>query len=121
MLGFRVDPDERLEQLHKEISSYLALFSANPIFGVDFTVEDENAAAVANANIAPRVEEDVDIIEDQEDVHAVAAYLLDGNEDQDKQLGDVSSTDGLPVDEVLGLAVEPNPSGITLDSLWRVV
>lgn len=121
MLGFRVDPDDRLEQLHKEISSYLALFSQNPVFGVDFTVEDENAAAEANANIAPRVEEDVDIVEDQEDVHAVAAYLLDGNEDQDTQLGDVSSTDGLPLDNLLGLAVEPNPNGITMDSLWRVI
>jgi Bardet-Biedl syndrome 5 protein len=121
VLGFRVDPDERLEQLHKEVSSYLQLFSSNPLFGVDFTIEDENAAAAANANVAPRVEEDVDIVEDQEDVHAVAAYLVDGNEDQDRQLGDVASSDGLPVDSMLGLAVEPNPSGITLDALWRVV
>lgn len=121
VLGFRIDPDERLEQLHKEISSYLRLFSSNPVFGVEHSVESENAAAEANAITAPRIEEDVELIEDQEDVHAVAAYLVEGNEESDVQLGDgASGTSSLPVDANLGLAVEPTQGGITIESLWRV-
>ena len=120
MLGFRVDPEGRLEGLYKEVQSYLALFSTNPIFGVDHAVEGENVAT-ENATVAPRVEEDVELIEDQEDVHAVAAYLLDGNEEQDMQLGDAAGGAGLSVDPRLGLAVEPTQGGITLESLWRVI
>lgn len=36
ILGFRIDPKDRMEQLHKEISSLWKVYTANPIFGVDF-------------------------------------------------------------------------------------
>ena len=36
VLGFRVDPQEKLDQLYKEISSLHKIYSDNPIFGVDY-------------------------------------------------------------------------------------
>ena len=36
VLGFRVDPQEKLDQLYKEISSLHKIYSENPIFGVDY-------------------------------------------------------------------------------------
>jgi Bardet-Biedl syndrome 5 protein len=40
VLGFRIDPQERLHEVHKEISSLYAVYSEAPIFGVNF---DRNA------------------------------------------------------------------------------
>lgn len=40
VLGFRVDPAERLADVMKEITSLHRVFSVNPIFGVDFVVEE---------------------------------------------------------------------------------
>jgi Bardet-Biedl syndrome 5 protein len=41
VLGFRIDPIEKLEAVMKEMKSFHSLFSRSPIFGVDFTVEAE--------------------------------------------------------------------------------
>lgn len=39
--GFRIDPNDRLMSVHKELASLHQIFSVNPIFGVDFVVEDK--------------------------------------------------------------------------------
>ena len=41
VLGFRVDPQEKLEQVFKEISSLHKIYSDNPIFGVDYSRTDK--------------------------------------------------------------------------------
>lgn len=43
ILGFRIDPKERMTQLHKEISSLWQVYTANPIFGVDFVGAEAGA------------------------------------------------------------------------------
>lgn len=124
ILGFRVDPDDRLEALHKEALSLLRVFTANPIFGVDFTVESpESSGAAGTVLPVAKVEEDVDIVEDQEDVHALAAYFVEGTGEGDVQAGDEigSGQANVQYDGKLGLAVEGMASDVTLDSLWRVV
>lgn len=40
VLGFRIDPQERLNEVYKEILSLHAVYSESPIFGVNF---DRNA------------------------------------------------------------------------------
>ena len=41
VLGFRVDPQEKLEQVFKEISSLHKIYSDNPIFGVEYSRTDK--------------------------------------------------------------------------------
>ena len=36
VLGFRIDPQERLNEVYKEILSLYSVYSEKPIFGVDF-------------------------------------------------------------------------------------
>jgi Bardet-Biedl syndrome 5 protein len=36
VLGFRIDPQERLHEVYKEISSLYTVYGETPIFGVDF-------------------------------------------------------------------------------------
>lgn len=41
VLGFRIDPLERLKSVHREISSLQTVYSKAPIFGVEYTIKDE--------------------------------------------------------------------------------
>ena len=36
ILGFRIDPSEKLQEIQKEIASLHKLYSTNPIFGVEY-------------------------------------------------------------------------------------
>ena len=40
MLGFKIDPEEKLKDTFKELSSLHKIYSVAPIFGVDFELED---------------------------------------------------------------------------------
>lgn len=39
VLGFRVDPVEKLHDLQKELLSIYEVYSKSPIFGVEFSIE----------------------------------------------------------------------------------
>lgn len=41
MLGFKIDPVEKLQEAVKEINSLHKVYSANPIFGVDYEMEEK--------------------------------------------------------------------------------
>jgi Bardet-Biedl syndrome 5 protein len=112
-LGFTVTPAERMEEVYREIRMLWTTFSDNPIFGVDFDVE-EHVESIAEVTV-PRREDDVEI-DDEEVSDALAAYYADG-------AGDAGDADARPpaVHPVLGLAVEQPPEGITLEQLWNAV
>jgi len=112
ILGFRIDPEDRLISVKNEVQNLHQVYSTTPLFGVDYTVESDTP--VTNTVIAPRVDEDVEIIEDHEDSHAVAAYYVEGTDEDDH-------TQDIIFDTRLGLAVEHMQEGITLDILWKVV
>lgn len=42
MLGFRVDPTDRLKDVFKELSSLFAIHGASPIFGVFYEQKSVN-------------------------------------------------------------------------------
>ena len=115
ILGFRLDPAEKLDALLEETSKFLQLFTMSPIFGVDFTIEA--ASTDTPEIIAPKVEEDVDIVEDEADNH-VAAYYLDNGTDGDL---DENGAMNLGYDTRLGLATENMSKEMSLESLWRVI
>jgi Bardet-Biedl syndrome 5 protein len=111
ILGFRVDPADKLADINKEITSLFTVFSANPIFGVEFTEED--TALPLDKVRATRVIDDVQIVGDDDDaVDTLAMYYADAQKSSDRE----------PVfNEKLGLAVESLHNGLTVEKLWNVV
>eukprot|EP01032_Pedospumella_encystans_P030120 gene30120-33998_t len=114
ILGFRVDPQDRISDVYKEIHSLFQIYSVGPIFGVDFTLESE--APNLEQLLVPKVNEDTELIDDQEDSQAIAAYYASSS-----ALEDDTRFDAIQYDPKLGLAVEGLVDGITIEQLWRVV
>lgn len=44
MLGFRIDPIERLQDVCKEVQSLHKVYAASPIFGVEFKNENDEVS-----------------------------------------------------------------------------
>ena len=111
ILGFRVDPLDRLKEIFKELHALWQVFAINPIFGVEYSAEDQQPSVGAFA-AAGRMEE-VRVVDEAEDTADVfAAYSADGDK----------ATDREPVySKELGLAIESLREGTTLDQLWTVV
>jgi hypothetical protein len=80
---------------------------------VDFSHEAESAPL--DQLTQPKIEEDVELVEDQEDPHAIAAYYAESG------LDDEHKFDHIHYDARLGLAVENLADGVSLEQLWRVV
>ncbi len=123
ILGFRVDPQERISEVFQEIQSLYQVYSAGPIFGVDFSVEAESPAL--EALLQSKVVEDADsLLDDQtDDSHAIAAYYTDsaGGVSGDSGSSQADRFEWIQLDPHLGLAVEGLVDGITLEQLWRVI
>eukprot|EP00998_Keelungia_sp_KM082_P005655 NODE_1962_length_1172_cov_70.622967_g1945_i0.p1 GENE.NODE_1962_length_1172_cov_70.622967_g1945_i0~~NODE_1962_length_1172_cov_70.622967_g1945_i0.p1 ORF type:complete len:346 (+),score=68.16 NODE_1962_length_1172_cov_70.622967_g1945_i0:99-1136(+) len=110
VLGFRIDPSDKLQDIFKEISSLHRLFSVNPIFGVEFTVEEKPPAL---ADLKEKATEDgIEIIDDDPSDAFTIYYADGGNKNSDRK----------PVFcESLGLAVEKLRDGVSIDQLWQPV
>ncbi|XP_062506643.1 Bardet-Biedl syndrome 5 protein homolog [Corticium candelabrum] len=108
VLGFRIDPREKLKEAVKEIQTLHKVFTASPVFGVQFLQEEFQP--VEELNSLP-VEDDVEVVSEQLPRDAFAAYFADANKTCDRE----------PVfSPELGLAIEKLPEGFTLASLWEV-
>lgn len=109
VLGFRIDPVEKLHEAAKEIQSLHSVYSNNPIFGVEFETEEKAPNLENTFPIPMQDEEEIDEGNEQRDLFA--AYLADSNKVKDSD----------PVfSEELGLAIEKLRDGYTLQSLWEV-
>ncbi|TRY92807.1 hypothetical protein DNTS_024874 [Danionella cerebrum] len=107
VLGFKIDPMDKLQDAVKEINSLHKVYSANPIFGVEFEMEEKPLEELT-------VEQPPDDVEIEPDEHtdAFTAYFADGNKQHDRE----------PVfSEELGLAIEKLKDGFTLQGLWEVM
>uniref|UniRef100_A0A8C2NB88 Bardet-Biedl syndrome 5 protein homolog n=1 Tax=Capra hircus TaxID=9925 RepID=A0A8C2NB88_CAPHI len=109
VLGFKIDPVEKLQESVKEINSLHKVYSANPIFGVDYEMEEKPQPL--EALTVKQIQDDVEIDSDDH-TDAFVAYFADGNKQQDRE----------PVfSEELGLAIEKLKDGFTLQGLWEVM
>ncbi|XP_048835554.1 Bardet-Biedl syndrome 5 protein homolog isoform X3 [Brienomyrus brachyistius] len=109
VLGFKIDPVEKLQSTVKEVNSLHKVYSACPIFGVHYEMEEKPQPLEELT-----VEQPPDDIEIEPDLQtdAFTAYLADGDKPQDRE----------PVfSEELGLAVEKLKEGFTLQGLWEVI
>ncbi|XP_016104635.1 Bardet-Biedl syndrome 5 protein homolog [Sinocyclocheilus grahami] len=109
VLGFKIDPMDKLQDAVKEINSLHKVYSANPIFGVEYEMEEKPQPLEELT-----VEQPPDDVEIEPDEHtdAFTAYFADGNKQHDRE----------PVfSEELGLAMEKLKDGFTLQGLWEVM
>eukprot|EP00906_Rhabdomonas_costata_P019888 RCo028931 len=111
VLGFRVDPPEKLQEVYKEVSSLHKIFSVSPIFGIEFAVE-EKPFSLQDLKEKHKAD-DIEIIGDDDPGDAFAAYYADGgNKNADRKPAFHAS---------LGLAVEKLRDGVTLEALWSCI
>ncbi|XP_033639519.1 Bardet-Biedl syndrome 5 protein homolog [Asterias rubens] len=110
VLGFRIDPADKLQDVVKEIQSLHRVYSSSPIFGVEY--ESEDRPQTVEELTIENPQDGVDIVNDDEQSDAFAAYFADGDKQKDRP----------PVySEELGLAIEKLKNGFTLSNLWEVV
>ncbi|XP_069791803.1 BBSome complex member BBS5 [Narcine bancroftii] len=109
VLGFKIDPLEKLQEAVKETNSLHKVYSTCPIFGVQYEME-EKPQTLEDLTVE-QVQDDVEI-EPEEPTDAFVAYFADANKQQDRE----------PVySEELGLAIEKLKDGFTLQGLWEVM
>jgi Bardet-Biedl syndrome 5 protein len=110
ILGFRIDPEEKLHEIFKEIHSLHKIFSVNPIYGIEYEIEEKPQALEALKQ--PRKQDDVEIEESQSSsMDAFAAYYAAANKNQDR---------APTYSKELGLAIESLPEGFSIGDLWCV-
>lgn len=111
-LGFRIDPEEKLQTVYKELNSISSVYSNNPIYGVECTwipFNKNNNERESNSFV-----DDIQEIEEPraEISNAISIYLVDKG--HSKERPPVYSQD-------LGLAIEKIKDGFTLRQLWEVI
>lgn len=110
VLGFKVDPRETLDYVHKELSSLLQAYTNDPIYGVEY---DVGAAIDVVHAPAARPEDESDVVETVAGSDAWAAYCADG---------DVAGEGREPVySSELGLAMETPRDGASIQQLWGIL
>ncbi|VDM59867.1 unnamed protein product [Angiostrongylus costaricensis] len=112
VLGFRIDPAERLQQVCTAIQALHKAANIQPIFGVTFSKDKPPSPRESNAETMNETEEEE---EEQKELRtdAFAAYFSDGNVHSDERRPPVFS-------EELGLAIEQLKPGFTLADLWNI-
>ena len=130
ILGFRIDPLEKLQEIQKEIGSLHKLYSSTPIFGIEYErkvnvhkIERNFKRMSVFKDELPKQEEvikydNVDDINEIDDTNyesqdAFAAYLAEG--------GQHSGNSEIVFCRELGVAMEKIKDGFTLESLWSVL
>lgn len=107
VLGFRIDPKDKLKEILNEIQSLFFTYRSNPIFGIEYTIEEE--AEPLDQRTIPQPEEDAEIVEDEDAYDSLAAYYADPEKEQDRE----------PVfNSEIGLAIESLPNDKSLSQLW---
>lgn len=108
ILGFRIDPYEKLQDVFKEVKTLHEVYAANPIFGVKFAVEEKPSSLQERK--VERKADDVEILEDDH-LDALAVYYADGDKNIDREPA---------FSQDLGLAIEKLRDNVTLEDLWTV-
>lgn len=127
MLGFRIDPVERLNELFKELCSLHTIYTEQPNFGIQYNPQDarqrlaaaaEEAAALA-AQFKIEDYQELDERQEREINTKLNNYLAADS------LGVLASDNKLSHEPVyckeLGFAMEPIPEGYSLQDLWNVL
>jgi len=112
ILGFRIDPVEKLQEIQKEIASLHKLYSSTPIFGIQYETQEEQLNETEIIPVPDTMDEINEIDDDNYETHdAFAAYLAEGPQ-RDREVVFCRE---------LGVAMEKIKDGFTLEGLWSVL
>lgn len=131
VLGFRIDPVEKVRKVAKEIATQHHKFMASPAFGVQFTLEPDDerdrneerrsrqhASTSQPATSSSVLNEDVEIDATLKS-DACVLYFANGQQQEEHEIS--SCADKQPIfSRELGIAIEPLKSGTTIESLWKL-
>jgi Bardet-Biedl syndrome 5 protein len=109
VLGFRIDPPEKMQEVFKEVTALHSIYSRQPIFGVEWDAEDV-APKLSELKIQSKPDQ-IEIV-DEGVSDAFAAYYADGAKNADRK--PVFNSD-------IGLAIEKLRDDVTLASLWQCI
>uniref|UniRef100_A0A1I8F3J3 Bardet-Biedl syndrome 5 protein homolog n=1 Tax=Macrostomum lignano TaxID=282301 RepID=A0A1I8F3J3_9PLAT len=110
VLGFRIDPADKLKSVAQELQSLQRVYSSSdPVLGVQF---DRLPEEETRGLLVEQEQDDLEMDEGDEQKDVFAAYLSDGDKSVDRE----------PVfSPELELAVESVKDGFTLQDLWAVL
>ena len=124
VLGFRIDPPERLNGVFNELVNLYNIHSANPDLGVENNLQlisssgsvfNDVQVHQSNGSSHSSINTEIKEIDEENEAgkhDAIAAYLADDGHGKDNDI--VYSAQ-------LGLAIERIKEGFTLESLWNVI
>lgn len=115
VLGFRIDPHDKLKSVVHELHSLYQVFHRHPIFGVEYKADsteyDEDIEEPPQDNERLQLEDESEIVSAGNKADTFAAYFADPHKAVDRE--PVFSSE-------LGLAIEKLPDGFLLKDLWEV-
>lgn len=121
VLGFRIDPSERLTEIFKELISLHTVYTENPNFGIGYDSPDLRKRSNSEANRRKdfRVEEFQEIDERQErEINSkLNTYLAEGS----LMVGEEKPPREPVYCKELGFAMERIRDGYKLKDLWDVL
>ncbi|KAL0213584.1 hypothetical protein RCL1_007210 [Eukaryota sp. TZLM3-RCL] len=109
VLGFRVDPMEKLQNVNQAIMNLYKLYCDSPIYGIQYTME-ESPPPLEQLKVTKQTENLA--LRDDEFSSSAGAYVTDGGEGRDRP--PVYSTE-------LGLAIEALHDGVSVKDLWQII
>ena len=117
VLGFRIDPPDKLNSIYSELCNLFAIHSTKPDLGVESYIECGSGQTFTEAESEKMLtttdnETEIDEQSVTQQSDAIAAYMAD--EAQMKNTNVVYCPQ-------LGLAIEKIKDGFTLESLWHVI
>ncbi|CAL8109369.1 unnamed protein product [Orchesella dallaii] len=121
ILGFRIDPKEKLQSVYKSLLSIHDTYMAYPEFGVEFNPDtiDAEIEQERKDRLHKAITEEVEEIDENPELasDAFAAYFADGYTGESQNL----PRRQIVYSEELGLAIEKPKDGFTLQQLWEVI
>lgn len=110
VLGFRVDPIEKMNEVYKEVTSLWKVFNnSSPYFGVDFQLEATPKSL--DQNTIKRIQDGQDVVQEVSSDAFAAYYADEGQKNADRKP---------TFSNALGLAIEELRDGTSVESLWKI-
>jgi Bardet-Biedl syndrome 5 protein len=132
VLGFRIDPLEKLQSAAKEIQTLHTVYSSAPNFGVQYTISQDlqqqsqssnpNSPDHKSTQAALRAMDDIEITDNEADKRDVLTQYMAENSSHQQLVDEKGKPVPRPIvyNETLGLAIEALRDGVTLEELWQV-